>query len=189
MGPMLVYPIFWITLVTWGCSPAYLHPAFGLILVLVGIAGVAVAIRKLIRGELAFQAATNALPIDNYRWLKRWDAVHFNRHFNSFLQVHGWRVLSAAVLGQDRVEFVAEKDRCVIALLCLRPGQGTASGDLGHIEALRQSRKAARAALVTEAKPQPEEMHEAARHNVMRLQFEDLERLSEVFHLDGYSGR
>jgi hypothetical protein len=163
------------------------HPIMSSLDVAGFIGAAIVVIRRGLRAEAEIRAA--AAPEGACRWRKIWAPADFLARLTLFLRYRGWRVVSSDIIEPDRVLLVVKKEKCCLAILCLRPGAVPASTD---VEAVRQTclqANASRSAIVTETKfvaPLPAAASGASllRGDAMfMLSFSELDQIDEVVGL------
>ncbi len=139
-----------------------------------------------VRKELRRYADTVAIspPSAEYRWHKGWSSTDFERHFSLFLRGRGWRILSAAPVGADRLAVVIDKQKFRLSLLCVQPGHPATADDETRLEATRSDHRVTDIVLVTQNRPTAEERNSAITRNVWLLSFEDLDSLDEAIAVE-----
>jgi len=130
------------------------------------------------RASLAEQAG--------WRWAPQMAPHQYRLRLVTFLQLHGWRITASTVNAHGRVEVIARKDRCFLALACVSPTQAVADADdLARLAALKAESGASHAVMVTltaRAATAP-----AAPASIMEIRFDDLATLDEAIGLQvGY---
>lgn len=121
--------------------------------------------------------ATSLAEQAGWVWLPGVSAEGYRMRLKTFLQTHGWRISASSPDGEDRVRLQLRKDRCLLSLLCLRPGRAPVSADWDLLAAQRAAAGGTHAALVTTA---PRPMGEAFPAGTMQIGFDDLDTLDEA---------
>jgi hypothetical protein len=167
-----------IPAILWTMGPAAWHLPEAIVIVIV----IALAVMALTRRYREGSAERRASLAEQatWRWPPTMPAEQFRLRLITFLQLHGWRIASSAVSDRSRLEVIARKDRCFLALLLVSPAQGAGDGaDLERLSALRTTTGASHAAIV-EAAPASALATVAG---VMRIRYEDLPTLDEAIGL------
>jgi hypothetical protein len=160
------------------------HPLLAGLDIVVIIGAALYGIRRALKSDAELRGLAPS-RIEN-RWRPSWQPDKFLQHLSLFVRLRGWRVSSSSVLGQDRVGLVLEKDKCRLAMLCLRPDTAEAASDRDTVGAMARQALASRTAVVSEAKKKRpgvgQDIH-LGPAATLSLQFEDLSRLDEVLGL------
>lgn len=113
-----------------------------------------------------------------WAWDPSFTAEDYRIRLKAFLQGMGWRVVANDVAGEDVVWLHIRNDRCIAAMLCVRPGVPTGDADLRKVIAMRAAIEAGtHAVLITST---PRVPGTAPEPGVMQLAYEDLPELGEA---------
>lgn len=119
-----------------------------------------------------------------WRWSRRTPPENFRVQIANFLRLCGWHVVSSAIGGGGRVELIVRKDRWCVGLICIGPEQDAAGADdVLRLGTMRCEPPASHRAIVTTAAFNPEVQASVDQANVIRLRFNDLQRLEEAIGL------
>lgn len=170
-------------MLVWVLANPWWHPIMVFLALVFVTAGVVAAVWRVVQNERAVSLTSR--PLDNYRWLPKWDARTYLSNFELFLRARGWRIVTSSELTQDRVLVVAAKTKSKsrIALLGVRPGQAAAASDVDTLDAARKAQMATRAAIVVDQKPAAKETHAAMDRGILTLRFADLGALENALNV------
>jgi hypothetical protein len=175
---IVLFLIFLVPMFFWMVVEERWHLYLGIFYATVAVICAAFFVRR-VRREKAEQRAQWPLH-DDYRWRKAWPAARFRQHLCLYLQLRGWTTVSAEELGTERLVLVTQRDRWKVALLCVRPGHAPVPQDGAHLDSVRVSAGATRAALVSASRA---DLAVINGRDLIRLRFEDLEMLDDTLRV------
>jgi hypothetical protein len=167
-----------IPVVLWFAAAPRWHP---LLACMYGVLA-AILLGIWVRAVLRSRAENRLIPSTHatWQWSKQATAETFQIQIEMFLRMHGWRTTALPVCQTGRVALRAQKDRTIVALLCVGPRHQPGPQDLAEIARFRRSSLQPLVALVSNAKLDAATVRAAADAGVIRLRFSDLRRLEQV---------
>jgi hypothetical protein len=163
----------------WKMAAPRWHRTLAISYAVIALAGLVVWVRRFVRerAELARNPAASA----HWRWLPRTNPEMFRRNIVLYLSMRGWHIASSGLVAGDRVQVIANKERCSIVLLFVGPLQpGAGADDVRLLHAASNDAPTMLAALVTAVPCGQEALAAIQRPDLLLLRYADLARLDEI---------
>jgi hypothetical protein len=173
---LVIIPIF-----AWYLADPRWHPYIAVAAGLALLATLTVAVRAIRRERPTADVIANTKDV--CIWGPGIAACDYKEDLVLFLRLRGWRVASASVGPNDRIEVVAGKDRYRIALLLLPPTSGKQTpDDLSRLRKIMRAEGATGSAVVSlqPGRFRQSNMDEAG---IRSLRFRDLSRLDDAMQI------